>query len=563
MISSQRRPLGGAPGESWTSEPREKVKARSIRCLFPKQPQRVKHSEPPPASPFRRTDGSKMRLGGSGIKIVGRIAMALCILVWWACAGSDPELGPERSRDPLRIYLHGEPSVLDPHLQSEAVAQTVIGNIFETLVAFDANMRIEPLLAESWDNPSDLVWRFRLRRGVHFHDDRELSLDDVMFSLERAMEHPDSRQKGALVAVSEVRRTGPRTLELVTSKPYPILLNRLALLGIVPRNSPDRIVEPVGSGPYRFAGRSGNRLRLEAVAEHWRREDLEPKVEYVFESSAAARADALISGSADVIDEVAVEDVARLESTAGLSVASFTSLTVSYLHMDPTSAPFDDPRVRQAVHLAVDRQALVDTLHRGHALAAGQMVSRNVFGYNPSLRPVGRDLQKARNLLKAAGYEDGLDLTLEVRQGHQLEPMVEHLAEAGIRVEIRSRPWDETYSLLLTKQVPFYFGAWVCTSGDAGDVLDRKLHTRDPKRGYGDANHAHYSNTELDVLIEGANTMLDLEERQRRLQQALELAGRDLVYVPIFSKNEIYGVRSDLEWIPRQDGRVFAFEMRR
>ena len=316
---------------------------------------------------------------------LGRPALVLWLLLWVACAGPEPELGIERSQDPLRIYLHGEPSVLDPHLQSEAVAQTVLGNIFETLVAFDANMRIEPLLAESWDNPSDLIWRFRLRQGIYFHDGTELTLDDVMFSLKRAMEHPESRQKGALVAVSEVRSTGSWTLELVTSKPYPILLNRLAMLGIVPRDSPDRIVEPVGSGPYRFISRSGNRLQLEAVADHWRREDLVPRVEYVFESDAAARADALISGAADVIDEVAVEDVARLESSEGSSVASFTSLRVSYLHMDPTSAPFTDPRVRQAVHLAVDRQALVDTLHRGHALAAGQMVSRNIFGYNPKL----------------------------------------------------------------------------------------------------------------------------------------------------------------------------------
>ena len=464
---------------------------------------------------------------------------------------------------PLRIYLHGEPSVLDPHLQSEAVAQTVLGNIFETLVAFDSNMRIEPLLAETWDNPSDLVWRFRVRRGVYFHDGRELTLNDVIFSLKRALDHPESRQKGALVAVSEVRQAGPWTLELVTSKPYPILLNRLAVLGIVPGDSPLQITEPVGSGPYRFVERSGDRVKLAATVDHWRVQGMSEEVEYIFESDAAARAKALLAGDADVIDEVAVEDVSRLDAAAGARAASYSSLNVTYLHMDPTAPPFDNPKVRRAVHLALDRRELVDALHRGHALPAGQMVSRNVFGYNPELKPAEQDLDTAARLLQEAGFADGLDLTLEVRQGYQLGPLESQLEMAGIRLQVLSRPWDETYALLLAKKVPFYFGAWVCTSGDAGDVLDRKLHTRDSEQGYGDANHAHYSNPKLDQLIQETNTMLDLEERQRRLQLALEMAGGDLVYVPIFSQNEIYGIRSGVEWTPRQDGRVFAYEMSR
>ena len=451
-----------------------------------------------------------------------RVAALATILLLAGCGADAPP--QEAKPETLRIGLTGRPSSLDPHLQSENVAQSVSGNIYEALVGFDSDMRLQPQLAETWDNPSDRVWRFTLRPDVRFHDGRPLTIDHVIASLQRAMSHPESRQGGSLVAVSEIRRLDDRSLELVTSKPYPILLNRLAFIGIVPADAPQRIETPVGTGPYRFVSWDDDRIHLTAFDGHWGQDELIPKVEYVFISDGEDRARALIDGGIDLADEIPVASLPDLEQKPDLKIVSFAGLSVDYLHLDPSVPPFDDVRVREAVHWALARQGMVDALHSGHAEPAGQMVSQNVFGHHPELEASAQDVEKAKELLSAAGYPDGIDLELDVRQGRPVEPLLEALAQAGIRAKVVTRPWDETYSRLIERRASFYYGSWVCTSGDAGDSLDRKFHTRDAYLGYGDANHAGYSNPELDRLIETSNTVLDLKERQSLLQRALEMA---------------------------------------
>ena len=191
------------------------------------------------------------------------------------------------------------------------------------------------------------------------------------------------------------------------------------------------------------------------------------------------------------------------------------------------------------------------------------MVSPNVFGYQPQLLPMAQDLEEARRLLAAAGFPDGVDLTLEYRQGRDLEPVGSQLAAAGIRAELVARPWGEMYPRLQSGDVAFYYGGWVCPMGDASDLLDQKVHTRDLARGYGVSNSNRYSNPVLDALIEDGVARLSMVERRAILQRALELLAEDRVFIPLFSAFGLYGLRREIEWTPRQDERINAFDMRR
>src|SRR4051794_5240375 len=174
-----------------------------------------------------------------------------------------------RPAAPLRILISSAPLSLDPHLQDEANTFAVLGNVYEGLTAFDGDMRLHPALAERWESPDDLTWRFHLRSGIHFHDGRPLEAADVVASLERARHHPRSQVAGYLVAVSGVKAVDAQTVDVVTTRPYALLLNKLAFVYIVPRDAPPDIQDVVGTGPYRVASRRANgTVDLEPFADY-------------------------------------------------------------------------------------------------------------------------------------------------------------------------------------------------------------------------------------------------------------------------------------------------------
>jgi peptide/nickel transport system substrate-binding protein len=481
-----------------------------------------------------------------------------------ACA---PEPGSGSRDRPLRLALHGAPSSLDPHLQSEVPAQIVLGHLYDSLVNFDVGLRPVPSLAESWENPDQLTWRFHLRQGPRFHDGRPVEVADVVYTLERARRHHRSRQAGALVAVSSIRKVGESTFELRTAEPYPILLNKLAALSIIPRGAPEEIVEPLGTGPYRLVKRTPDAIELEAVEDHWRLSPENPRtyprqVTLSFVGDGGDRIRGLLEKRFDLIDDLSTRHSAEMEKQPGIRVDSLTSLGVSYLQLDVARKPWDDLRVRRAIDLLIDRERLVAEELAGRGQAVGQLVSQNVFGFNPELPVTRRDPAAARKLLAEAGYPDGLDIEIEHREGLDIEPIVRQLADGGVRAKGHWRPWDEMYRRLQSGEIGAYLGTWICTSGDASDLLDRKLHTPDPDHGWGDANWSRYSNPELDKLIETSQQVTNPLERGALLKKAMALAAADLAFVPLYSQHEIYALRQELKWTPRRDGRVFAFEMR-
>lgn len=493
----------------------------------------------------------------------GALAALWLPLALAACAPSPRAAAPDR---PLRIALHGAPSSLDPHLQSEVPAQIVLGHIYDSLVNFDLRLRPVPSLAESWENPDALTWRFHLRKGPKFHDGRPLEVEDVIYTLERARRHARSRQAGALVAVSSIRRVGERTIELHTELPYPILLNKLATLSIIPQGAPEEIVEPVGTGPYRLLRRSADAIELEAVPDYWRLGPDHPRryprqVTLFFVGDGEDRIRGLREGRFELVDDLSTSQSAGLEAAPGVRIESLSSLGVTYLQLDLAQKPWNDLRVRQAIDLLIDRDQLVAEELDGRGQSVGQLVSNNVFGFNPELQPTRPDPIAARRLLAAAGYPSGLDIEIEYREGRDIELLARQLAAGGLRARGRSRPWDEMYRRLQGGQIGAYLGTWICTSGDASDLLDRKLHTPDPDRGWGDANWSRYSNPALDRLIEQSQQLTNPLERGALLKKAMAATAADLAFVPIYSRFEVYGVSEQLIWTPRRDGRVFAFEM--
>ncbi|MEM9596104.1 MAG: ABC transporter substrate-binding protein [Acidobacteriota bacterium] len=484
-------------------------------------------------------------------------AFALAAVFGGAC-GQTPT--PDSA---LRIGLAGEPVTMDPHLQDHAVTFTVLHNLFETLVTFDSERRIQPALAVSWSTPAEDVWRFRLRDGVTFHDGRPLTAEDVVGSLLRARDHDESRVDGYLASVTDVRAVDRTTVEVSTRGSAPLLLGKLALIYIVPVDAPPRISRPIGSGPYTLGdSEPGQSIAMRAFDGHWRGPPDVTRAEFHFFDRQGDRLDALRRGELDLIHEVPGVEAEELGKEPNLEIRERLGPRLHYLHLHPGRPPFDDLRIRAAVDLALDRGVLAEELLGGYGAAAGQMTNPEVFGYSPELRPTACDPEAARGLLREAGYPDGFDIDLHVREGRPAGPIVRQLARVGIRARAVASPWGELYPRLKSRDVGFYYGGWSSVSGDASDFLDNKAHTPDDARGLGGSNFVGFSDPEVDRLIEASSLAFNTETRRGLLQQAAVQIAEAKVFLPLVMISDLYAVRRDLEWQPRVDGRIVIAEMR-
>jgi peptide/nickel transport system substrate-binding protein len=359
-----------------------------------------------------------------------------------------------------------------------------------------------------------------------------------------------------------VRALGDRSVEIVTERPLAMLLNQLSFVMIVPSGSPERIEQPVGTGPYRVAHASASELRLTAFDGYWGGPAAEREVALLLVLDREAGVAELLAGALDLLTDVSPGDVARLRS-AELPVVSWPLPAVEVLRPSHGPGPLSDLRVRRAVHLALDRDDLVERMARGHGRPASQLVTRDVFGYDPELRPAKRNVEEARRLLAAAGHPHGLDVTLEVHEARDAGIIAEQLAEAGIRATLETRQWQAMLQVGPGSPTALTQFALLSDSGDAGLLFDSTLHARDPARGFGDTNRRGYANPELDRLIEAASEEPDVLQRLPLLQRCMRLAMDDLPFIPLFERHTLYAFRKGLRWRLRHDGRVLAHELRR
>ncbi len=464
----------------------------------------------------------------------------------------------------MRVGLFAAPLSLDPHLEAEFLTAAVLANVFEGLTSLDGAMRVAPALAVSWDTPDPLTWRFRLRHGVSFHDGRPLRARDVAWSLERARHHPRSSVSHYLADVAELRVVEPDVVQIRTEASTSLLLNRLAFVAIVPEGSPAEIRSPIGTGPYRMAAEGfPESLTLRRSDAYWGKRPAEAVVRMLAVKGAARLRTLLLAGDLDISLSPAPEEADRMRSEACCRVVARPSVVVEVLQCRVDRPPFDDPRVRRAVHLALDRPAHVARVLKGWGEPASQLASPGTVGFAPSVGLPGRDLVEARRLLAAAGHPHGLAVTLDFRQDRRADELRRQLGEAGIDVTLRPSPWAEVLGRVRSGEAQLYYGAFTADTGDAADILDSTIHTPQADAGLGVDNHSGYSSPEVDRLLLAARTAPTLLDRRRALQRVMERVMEDLPMVPVAVPFDLYLVRREVRWTPRLDGRVLAADLSR
>jgi peptide/nickel transport system substrate-binding protein len=441
----------------------------------------------------------------------------------------------------------------------DTYTRNVNASIFEGLVGRDHDLSLTPALAESWSNPDPLTYVFVLRPGLRFSDGTPLTAHDVAASIEASVRHNWDTQD-FFYPMSSVRALDERRVEIRTRVVTVNFLSRLPRGFVLPGSVVDASPVPtVGTGPYRLESWQPGREIVLSENPHFRGPaPAYPRVRYVIEPDDEARVAWVARGEADAADQASPESVAALRDRPDVKVITRENPEALFLCLRMDRRPFSDARVREAVHLTIDRKELVQRALAGRAQPTAQIVPRTIVGHEPGLALPPVDRERARALLREAGYPQGFDLRLDgpnnryVNDREIVEELSRQLREVGVRATANAIDKVDFYRLIDSGRSDAHLLGWYCHSGDAGDVLEGLLHTR--AGGFlGAWNTVGLSDPELDRLIDASNQAGAKVERYRYLRQAMARVGQLRPVLPLVFPTVSFVVSSRVDWDPPLD----------
>lgn len=487
--------------------------------------------------------------------------------------------GRESAPETVVVLAERDVEGLDPHLAGTVhVTQEVLANAYEGLVSLDARMEIIPAVAESWTNPDERTWEFRIREGVPYHCGGTVSAGDVAFSLGRALSHPKSVLRTALLGVERIEAIPGGRVKLVTRRPDAYLLARLRDVAVVPRGPVEGQGAAAfegrscGTGPYRVAGRSpGLYVDLERFDGYWRGKPPVPSARFLARSFRDPDWRGLLPPRSRLCFSQMPASPQFAEALRFGQPQRSPGLSVVYLGFDlrPGSSPtvrlrgsargnpFLDARVRRAVSLAVDRAAFRLEFAGDFGFPAAQLVPPGVFGFDPALPAPRRELEEARRLMSETPYADGFEVELDVRglMARAGPPLARDLAAIGISARVNALDEGEFFARLASRRSSLYVLRFSCRSGDAQEVFDRWVRSKDRATGLGEANYSYdvCPVEGLDSAIDAARATIAVSERQAALQGVMRRALAADLAVPLFQYEELTFLSPGLVWPWRLD----------
>lgn len=500
-----------------------------------------------------------------------------------------------QSTSELVVALAAPLSSLDPHFHNLTPNNSLAKHVFENLISTDSNYNLKPGLAESWRTLDPLTWEFKLRRNVRWHDGTPFTAEDVIATFRRAPNVPNSPASFALFVkpVASITAPDPHTLVMKTALPHPLLPRDMTAVQIIPKSVADAKTEDfnsgkamIGTGPYRFAEyKPGDRVVLERNDQYWGPRPAWQRVQYRMISNNAARVAALLSGDVQMIENVPTADMEKIKADPKLTTVGAVSTRLIYLHMDtgrernspfirtrdgkPMEAnPLRDVRVRRAISMAINREAIVDRVMEKQAVPAGQLLAEQFFGTSKNLPVQKFDPEGARRLLAEAGYPNGFQITLHGPNNRYVndEKIVQAIAQFLTRVGIETRVDTMPSNVFFTRGSKLEFSlmlvGWGSETGDTSSPLRALVGTFDPAQGLGSANRGRYSDPGLDAMITTAMTQVDDTKRRMLLAAASERAVGQLGVIPIHYEVSVWGMRRGLSYTARADQYTFAWEVK-
>jgi peptide/nickel transport system substrate-binding protein len=498
----------------------------------------------------------------------------------------------------LKIGLSAEPSAMDPHFHNLTPNHSMVRHIFDALVAQDEHQHLIPRLALSWKTRDDTTWEFKLRPNVKFTDGSPFTANDVIYTYCRVpkVENSPSSLAVSVRSITGMSAPDPLTLVIKTATPYPLLpteLNNVPIIsakvngagqvefdrqncknvGTYPKTADFNSGKvAIGTGPYKLVKFiKGDRIELERNEGFWGDKPAWKHVTFRPITSAGPRVAALLAGDVDLIDNVPIQDLARVKANPNFGVVQGLSNRVIYLHFDyiddkPPGVegangknPFRDKRVREAISKAIDRQAIVSRIMGGVAEAAGEMLPPVMFGANKDAKPEKFDPADAKKLLADAGYPNGFSLVLGtpndryVNDAMIAQAVAQMLTRVGLKTSLDAMTQSQFFAKRNKRGFGMWLAGWGADTGDMASPLKALLATPNKDKGMGTANWGGYSNPKMDALLEKALETIDNDKRGALFAEASRIAMQDYGALPLHFELTTWAFRKGLTYKARAD----------
>ena len=505
------------------------------------------------------------------------------------------------SAETLRWARAGDSLTLDPHAQNEGPTHTLAHQIYEPLIIRDMTGAFQPALATDWapkaDDPN--IWVFNLRQGVKYHDGSDFTAEDVVFSITRAKSE-NSNMKELLTSVVEVRAVDDHTVEFVTDGPNPILPSNLTNMFMMDKGwaeANDSVTvqdveggqttfastNAMGTGAYKLVSREPDvKTVLTQNETYWGKDDFPmdvTEIVYTPIQNAATRVAALLSGEVDFIQDVPVQDLGRVGETEGLVVKTAPQNRVIFFGMNMGADdianddvegknPLADVRVRKAMSMAINRDAIKQVVMRGQSQPAGMIAPPFVNGWTAEMDSSAKtDIDAAKALMADAGYGDGFSIQLDCPNDRYIndeaicQATVGMLAQIGVTVNLDAKPKAQHFPLITNDQTDFYMLGWGVPTYDSEYIFNFLVHTRGEDRG--SWNGTGFSNADVDAMIVSLASETDLAARNETIQSIWNVVQEEQLYIPIHHQVLNWGMTSAVgtEVSPEDDPKFKFFTM--
>jgi peptide/nickel transport system substrate-binding protein len=476
----------------------------------------------------------------------------------------------------LTIGIGVDLDTVDPAQQTTTTVQNVIDYGLQTLVAFDTQGKIEPLLATSWETSKDgLTLTFKLRQGVKFHDGTPFNAEAVAFSLDRLISGKVKVPIGAgFRSMKSIEAVDPTTVAVHLKHPDPNLLPNLSttMASILSPasatkegNTPTNIVRPVGTGPYQFTQwTKGSQVVYTRVDDYWGQKPYYKTVSFKIIPEANSREAGLLAGQLDVVMNPPVTDLTSLSQNPAVKLLKAPSDRSIFIAINNTKPPFDNEKVRQALNYAVDKDAIIKNVMFDSVNPMDSAFPSSLTGYC-KVGAYKYDPAKAKQLLSEAGVKD-LKVTLASPTGRYIQDIQfaqaisGYLRKVGIDANVRTMDWPSYVSAMQQKDGPFgmHVLGWAPGALDGPTQLQMFTTATIPPKGL---NTSFFSDPTVDKLTAESALNLDAASRNQQLCQMQKEIWQQSPWIFLWSQTLVLGYNAKItgvSYLPNEKFQTMA-----